>query len=841
MDANGLRFWMLADARHWDWEAAAVRYDPERRGLRLRSRRAVPFSLPGGVDPQAAALALLERVPQAIDPFGTRARWDAAAGAGTVVASSEELPDEVVIFTPAAGETPSDLTLGYDGAFYVAVAGRVEIRQLRDRWDPVVLEAPELAAWRLAADPGGGVWVLDRDQHRLARIRGLPFPRRPGAEYDSATWRPCEEDPDPPRIETVADLDLDPGEQPVAVACSPGGRLALLSWDDAGETRLRFADGEGLSAPVALDRDASAGLIAPYSLSWLGDHRLAVLAVGVAEAPVYEVVDGASPLLPLGDLHPLRDHDGGPFFNGPAQPPRYPAGPGQPIELHRLSMPSLALRGAARGRSIFDSGDPATVWHRLYLEAAIPPDCGVRVLLAAGDDPLPPPDDDPGWHEHRFGDVAGEAAGNGNRNGNGLTPRGAWVSFMPSELPFHPGLLACEPEPDRTGLFTVLIQRSGRRVSHVVGRFLWLRLELSGDGRATPEVAAVRAYGSRFSYRDRYLPALYQEDAFGPDADATGSSSPADFLERFLGNFEGLLTPLEDRIAGSYLLTDARTAPPEALAWLASWIGLSFEPGHSEARRRRLLRAAPELCRWHGTARGLRLALDAATGGGVRGGEVVVVEGYQLRRTFATILGADLTEADDPLLGGPAVTGNSFVGDALIMGAAERKELLALSRVDPQAGEAEKESIELFYERLAHRATVLVHQQISPLDLGLIRRVVEVERPAHVQARVLSASHPLLVGMASLVGIDTYLSRRPARRPVRVGDSRLGADYLRAPDSLDPRLGGGSGTPAEAQRPVADAGDDLEADLGSPFRLDAGRSRAVAGRRIVDYLWTLLD
>ena len=82
---------------------------------------------------------------------------------------------------------------------------------------------------------------------------------------------------------------------------------------------------------------------------------------------------------------------------------------------------------------------------------------------------------------------------------------------------------------------------------------------------------------------------------------------------------------------------------------------MAFEPGLPAARRREWLRAAPALARWHGTRRGLALALDVATGGGVRGGEIVLLEHFRLRRLLATLLGVDLAEENDPLLPGDCI------------------------------------------------------------------------------------------------------------------------------------------------------------------------------------------
>ena len=836
MDANGQRVWMLAARGDWNLEVDApprVRWDGARRTLRLAGRRVLPdpFGVP---DPAADAAARLATPRTALDSFGGHAFWH--SGSGTVRSSHPDLTGNVPLFTPADGHPPDDLCVGHDGVLYSAEDGRVLLRDLRERWELVVLAQPELTAWRLAPRARGGVWVLDRVHQRLGQVRGLPLPHRPEPELDPSIWRPDPEDPDPPRLTRVVDLGLDPGEVPVALGASGGGRLALLTWAAGGAACLRLLlDEEGrlrFGPAAALRRGDDSPLAFPWSLAWLSEERIALLVSGLGEAPAYDLPEHlktGAVLQPAGDFYPLRGHDGGPFLNGPAPVPQYPDGPGSSRALHRLSLSAFPAAGRPAAGRPSDSGRTGTEWHRLYLEAALPPGCGVRVRLRAGDDldELPPD----AW-EHRFGHVP-------EGGPDGRVPRAAWVPF-PSESPFHPGLLPCPPEPGRTGLFTTLIQRASKRVTALTGRYLWVEMELSGDGHATPEVAALRAWGSRFSYADRYLPELYREDALGLDRDDLAPATPADFLERFLGNFEGILTPLEDRIAAAHLLTDPRTVPADALEWLASWIGATFEPGLSEERRRDLLSAAPELYRWRGTLRGLRLALEVSTGGAVSGGEIVVLEDYRLRRTFTTILGVDLADERDPLLGGLAVSGNSLVGDTLFLGEEHRKEFLALFGADLPASPAEERSIQLLFERLAHRVTVLVHQAVEPQDLGLIRRVARAEAPAHVEVRVLTATVPFLVGAASLVGVDTYLAPEPAARPVTVGRSHLGLrDYLLGPPSLDPRLGGGDAF-ADSP-PVADAGVDQQVEPESPVVLDASRSHAFGDRRIVRYHWTLLE
>jgi phage tail-like protein len=462
----------------------------------------------------------------------------------------------------------------------------------------------------------------------------------------------------------------------------------------------------------------------------------------------------------------------------------------------------------------------------------MPPNCGVVVELAATATPGIP---DTGWYPHDFGEIASSPN----------APHAVWESQF-SEVPFNPGFLDCEMVPGRKGLFTILIQRAQHVVKTLRGRYLHVRVHLFGDGRSTPEIAALRAYGPRFSYIEHYLPHLYHETKFGADADALATadqlSTQADFLERFIDIFEGVLTPLEGRIASSYLLTDPRSTPDEALDWLGTWLGVTFDPEMPLDIRRDLLQQTPQLYRRWGTFDGLRLALNILTRGGVASGEIVVLEDYRLRRTFATILGADLADEDNPLLAGIVRSGNSFVGDTLILGEEWRKEFLALYSADLPTSQREEDAIERLFDELAHRATVIVHQDMTPLDVRLIRRVVNIAAPAHVLARVLTSTTQFIVGMAALIGVDTYPGTHPERQPVRVERSQIGVrDYIQALPSLDPRLESGRRQTGllETDPPVARlSGPEGDVELGDDITLDGSDSSAAPGRSITGFNWT---
>ena len=94
--------------------------------------------------------------------------------------------------------------------------------------------------------------------------------------------------------------------------------------------------------------------------------------------------------------------------------------------------------------------------------------------------------------------------------------------------------------------------------------------------------------------------------------------------------------------------------------------------------------------------------------------------------------------------------------------------------------------------------------------------------------QVATATWPLLVGIASLVGVDTYLGPPRERIAARLGVSSLGnGDYVLGVGSLDPRLSGAL-SPLPLVPPVADAGPDMAVAHGRSFVLDGSGSSAAS-------------
>jgi len=219
----------------------------------------------------------------------------------------------------------------------------------------------------------------------------------------------------------------------------------------------------------------------------------------------------------------------------------------------------------------FDGKQPGCIWHRLFLDACIPPGGSVQVESRAADLQALLPSTP--WQ---------------------LDPK-LYLRANGPELPYAVPQL--QGGADRVGTWELLFQNAH-------GRYLQLRLTLTGNGRTSPRLQAMRIYYPRFSYLRQYLPAVYQDDPVS-----------ADFLDRYLANVEGFFTVLEGQIASVQELFDPRIIPSDYLDWLASWVSIALDPSWSDQTRRLVLQHVPQMLRERGTpagiVRAIRLMLDA--------------------------------------------------------------------------------------------------------------------------------------------------------------------------------------------------------------------------------------
>ncbi len=482
------------------------------------------------------------------------------------------------------------------------------------------------APFDLAARPGGGVWMLDRagrrywalDRHMTVATLGHPMDEiDPGRRDD---FQPLDSGPvrrTPPRVFPVGTA-IDAAD-PVAIEGLPDGSVLILDRTSGtrGARLLRDGIDGRYGAAVTLhpfDVDAYDLAFVPATDDATSPAgRLFVATAEGNQAFAYDVgIDphGRLAITLSSDYFPMR------LFGGKA----LIAGAGQafydffdgwvPIVAQRR--PRYAASAVLQTR-VFDGREPGCVWHRLMLDACIPPDASVQV-------------------RSRAADAEGTLA-----NARWQSEPGPYLRRDGSEL----ARPQAAPPSGPDGTWELLFQAAK-------GRYLQVEVTLAGNERVTPRLRALRAYYPRFSYLEHYLPAVYRDD-----------ETSASFLDRFLANIEGTYTTLEDRIAAVQMLFDVQSAPTAALDWLASWFGIALDPSWSEARRRLFLRHAMDFFRMRGTGPGLRaavrLAIDDCVDDSVfanvsrtrRLDQVRIVETWRTRKMPAVVVG-DPTEPVGP-------------------------------------------------------------------------------------------------------------------------------------------------------------------------------------------------
>ncbi|HMV62583.1 MAG TPA: hypothetical protein PKE01_04580 [Rhodocyclaceae bacterium] len=786
MDSNGTRFLLLdraADFRNaggscaWDADARAftlVRHD-EPRLPRLAAADALQAWADAG--------------PWILDDYGQIARLsadrrsiEAAVGwpdapwnplrahrdpTAPLAADLEALTLDPVDAPTACAFT--DLHLGGSGlvaASWMADDGTragVTLVHLRARWqrhlEIASPEAPAFRPVRLWVDASDRVWVAS-DTHLTLTIGAPldpPYVPRPDR------FEPVSVEPSPPRVRWAQALPPLRRINAIAVVAT---RLLILA-EASGST-----DGapQQILLVRALSDDPTAALTAlplptglPFAsdIAALDDGRailLPPLETGVTRAqrrdcPVITLDD---PPALAAERWPRRSEAAVRFVRHRDNQVRHLANDGV-VRLFRLAQARFLPHGRALLTPVFDAGTPDTVWDRLILDACIPAGCSVMVEAQAAD-----------------------------------TPGGFADTFHRQPLPLAlttPDIPFATP---RGTLHEILLQRSSGAARELRGRYLRLRLTLGGDGRHSPAVYALRIWYPRFSWQAHYLPDhFHQQQPADPEPVPAGrAANGADLRERLFASFSGLLTPIEDRIAASEQLLDPLAVPAPWLANLAAMLGTRLRPHWPEIRQRRWLAALGRLQPHKGSYGALCQALDILTEGGVSRGEVVPVELFRLRRTLATVLGLSMDDARHPLTLGTGQSGNSLVGDTLVLSEDHAVEILALFAPELARPGTERQAVEHFFDRYARRLTVILHGPAQSLR-GVIEEALPELVPAIVQWNVLVSEHPFVLGLSPLLRIDTYLETQPPPKPVRLDTTRLGrGDLIYNPVALLPEQAG---------------------------------------------------
>ncbi len=404
---------------------------------------------------------------------------------------------------------------------------------------------------------------------------------------------------------------------------------------------------------------------------------------------------------------------------------------------------------------VFDGKERDCVWHRLYLEACIPAETAVTIYTRA----------------HNNKDLL------------------KTVGYFP-EPPLYrrgtgPEIPYFQPFPDSgkitdgQGTWELLMQAAQ-------GRFLQIKIELSGNGRVTPQLHRLRAYYPRFSYPKNYLPKAYQQEDT--------------FLERLLGNMEGIFTELEGKMVGVDRLFDARSAPPETLNWLAGWLGLMMDPlwaqiqsnrlgeqsgkNYTPDRRRLFIRYARILYERRGTINGLRFALhlflDPCLEGTLKYFKLAAI-------TPASNLPERLHRFD--LLPPTPTTSETDLEDLLYQFILARpSKIRIVEQYQTRGGRAlvAGDPTGVIDATVAHQFTVLIPEGLPYEEEAMIRRIIDIEKPTHTAYALRHYWDGFRIGEARL-GIDTTVDESSRFTPFIIGRNPLASGYLGAAHPFDVR------------------------------------------------------
>lgn len=377
----------------------------------------------------------------------------------------------------------------------------------------------------------------------------------------------------------------------------------------------------------------------------------------------------------------------------------------QPAPPPRLKTQGQLLTAA------LDSGIPRCRWHRVRLDADVPPHTTIEIAVAA------------------FEELPTQDRGDSSRNP-------AWGSFSAGAP--HPLDWTVLP----VGATDVLIDQPP-------GRYMYVRLRFTGDGLATPVVRRVRLDFPRATSLE-HLPDVYREN---PQAE--------DFTERFLSLFDSSIADL-DRVIERYpALLDPTGVPPQLLPWLAGFFDIALDPTWDEVRRRKILELAPEIYRLRGTPKGLKTAVNAVFDVTPAIEELSPVGSWGAVGNRKLICSAMESQEIPP----PSVRRTARVGSVRLFGKARVRFRIGRSGL----GGAPLRSygnpdLDPFAEG-AYRFRVLVPplSNNSKEERQRLINLINAQKPAHTVASVRVGGTGFLLGFSSVVGVDSVFV--PPARP----------------------------------------------------------------------------
>lgn len=700
------------------------------------------------------------------------------AVAGPVLARSESLMGdsaeelEVSPVNAKTGLTFTDLHLGGDGRVALIESDGenqqgLRLVHLQRRWQLSLhwqMDEDAFSPVRCWVDQANQVWLASDNKIRVFEGEPLPHAYQPWADR----FEPLFINPNP--LRKIRDINLPAGRRLMAL-CANSSQVFLL---------MLLADNSQEIISLSTNLDASEQLQQiqlshlPLVTDIASNNEDNVFLQFYADKSEAQHCDFASLWVDKDQYkiekrrYPMHSQASVRFVRGDTSKIHYLSIDG-PKQIIPLPQARYVYEGVAKLNRLLDSGNPDTWWDRIYLDASIPAGCSLQIAVRAFDDAKQPPQDD--WQ---------------------LQTAPCKLPIA-SELPFYTSRY--DHKISHQGLFEILLQRSNGEVRDIRGRYLEIEIRMTGDGRHTPGIESIRVAYPRISWQENFLPPLFhQQDEVNRDYPldpATDSpikvaANGADLRERIFSVLDGMFSPIEKRIAAAEAWVLPQATPKFWLPKLSSLLGAELPAYWPEQRQRVWLACLSELQKWKGSYAGLCLALDIATDGAIGRGQIVAVENYLMRRTFATILGIDMDDAEHPLTLGTRQSGNSIVGDSLFLGDDSSREFMIL--LAPELLTAQDKLVEQkLLDDYAHRVSIVVHEQAFS-HIPSIKKIIIEYLPASLKCDIIQTDKPFVLGLSPLLGIDTYLQVAEEARQIVLDDTWLGREgIMRNSASFSPR------------------------------------------------------
>jgi phage tail-like protein len=269
------------------------------------------------------------------------------------------------------------------------------------------------------------------------------------------------------------------------------------------------------------------------------------------------------------------------------------------------------------------------------------------------------------------------------------------------------------------------------------GDHVWVGIEFSGDGSASPVLSQIRIDWDHETYL-QYLPQIYRKDL-----------RSSHFLARFLSTYESLYRDVEDRIANLRELFDPFLVGADLLPWLAGCLALDWNPDWSEQEQRQAIAQAFDHDAWRGTPRGLRQAIKQYTGVDATIEEPLLNAAWWMLPT--AVEDGEIPEAGTSVLGVtsmlvPAEAQGAVVGTTAVL---DQSHLIG----------QEDAGVPLFSD-VAYQFTVQVHQgQVQDeRKREAVQAVIDREKPAHTAHHLCILKPAMRIGFQARLGIDTVVA-----------------------------------------------------------------------------------